>query len=79
MVIDPDSRLTQLGLLPVCPEERYHLFESRAYGEDGSGTLPELAAQWAEETLGVRGARPYVALGAPAAPIRTHRREPGGG
>ena len=69
VVIDPDSRLTQLGLLPVCPEDRYHLFESRAYGEDGSGTLPELAAQWAEETLDVRGARPYVALGAPAAPI----------
>ena len=69
MVIDPDSRLTQLGLLPVCPEDRYHLFESRAYGADGSGTLPELAAQWAEETLDVRGARPYVALGAPAAPI----------
>ena len=69
IVIDPDSRLTQLGLLPVCPEDRYHLFESRAYGENGSGTLPELAAQWAEETLDVRGARPYVALGAPAAPI----------
>ncbi len=32
LVIDPDSRLTQLGLLPVCPEERYRLFESRAYG-----------------------------------------------
>ena len=34
VVIDPDSRLTQLGLLPVCPEDRYHLFESRAYGSD---------------------------------------------
>ena len=32
LVIDPDSRLTQLGLLPICPDERYHLFESRAYG-----------------------------------------------
>ena len=34
LVIDPDSRLTQLGLLAVCPEERYHFFESRAYGAD---------------------------------------------
>ena len=32
LVLDPDSRLTQLGLLPICDEDRYHLFESRAYG-----------------------------------------------
>ncbi len=63
VVIDPDSRLTQLGLLPVCPEERYHLFESRAYGGDGNSSLPELAAAWAGETFGVTGAKPYVALG----------------
>ncbi len=31
LVLDPDSRLTQLGLLPICAEDRYHLFESRAY------------------------------------------------
>ena len=30
IVIDPDSRITQLGLLPVCAEENYYLFESRA-------------------------------------------------
>src|ERR1051326_5619222 len=35
IVIDPDSRLTQLGLLPVCPEETYYFFESRAYGAAG--------------------------------------------
>ena len=63
LVIDPDSRLTQLGLLPVCPEDRYHLFESRAYGNASNRPLPELAAAWAEETLGVAGAKPYVALG----------------
>jgi ADP-heptose:LPS heptosyltransferase len=61
-VIDPDSRLTQLGLLPVCPEERYFLFESRSYGGDGDRSLPELAAAWAQEVLGVSGARPYIAL-----------------
>jgi len=66
-VIDPDSRLTQLGLLPVCSEDRYHLFESRGYGGASGRSLPELAAEWAEETLGIKGAKPYVALGpAPA-------------
>jgi ADP-heptose:LPS heptosyltransferase len=84
LVLDPDSRLTQLGLLPICPDERYHLFESRAYGaprtRDREGavddsnspiatkgqSLPELAASWARETLGIENARPYLALAAPA-------------
>ena len=68
LVIDPDSRLTQLGLLAVCPEDRYHLFESRRYGGESHSNLPELAAQWAFETLGVSGAAPYVAMG-PACPL----------
>jgi hypothetical protein len=62
VVIDPDSRLTQLGLLPVCPEEFDHLFESRGYGGETDRPLPDLAAAWAEETFGVSGAKPYVAL-----------------
>jgi ADP-heptose:LPS heptosyltransferase len=63
VVIDPDSRLTQLGLLPVCPEDHYHLFESRTYGHDSTRTLPDLASSWAAETFGVTGAKPFVALG----------------
>jgi len=62
VVIDPDSRLTQLGLLPVCLEDRFHLFESRGYGGETDRALPELAAAWAEETFGVPQAKPYVAL-----------------
>ena len=62
VVVDPDSRLTQLGLLPVCPEHAYHLFESRAYGGETDRPLPDLAAAWAEETFGVPQARPYIAL-----------------
>ena len=66
LVVDPDSRLTQLGLLPVCAEQDYRFFESRAYGADSALSLPELAAAWCAETFGVTGARPYVALnGAP--------------
>jgi len=62
LVIDPDSRLTQLGLVPVCAEEQYRFFESRAYGGTSERTLPELAASWAEETFGVIGARPFLCL-----------------
>ena len=47
IVIDPDSRLTQLGLLPICPEEDYYLFESRSYGRRGDEPLPDLARRWA--------------------------------
>ena len=61
LVLDPDSRLTQLGLLPICPEDRYPLFESRRYGGTSEQNLPALAAQWSRETLGVPNAAPYVA------------------
>ena len=73
VVIDSDSRLTQLGLLPICAEDRYHLFESRSYGGASASPLPELAAAWAVETFGGPPARPYVALRArrPAAAPRS--------
>ena len=61
VVVDPDSRLTQLGLLPVCPDERYFFFESRSYGGDGSEALPVLTAAWLEEVFGIAGARAFVA------------------
>ncbi len=46
LVIDPDSRLTQLGLIRVCPDDRYCFFESRSFGMDGDERLPDLAARW---------------------------------
>lgn len=61
IVIDPDSRLTQLGLISICDDRRYFFFKSRAYGKDGSERLPALASQWARETFGVEDARPYIA------------------
>lgn len=61
IVLDPDSRLTQLGLLPVCPEENYYLFDSRSYGGDGSDPLPLLASRWAREVFGIPGCSPYMA------------------
>ncbi len=61
IVIDPDSRLTQLGLISVCDEDRYFFFPSRSYGGDGEDRLPVLAARWAHETFGIDRARPFIA------------------
>ena len=62
MVVDPDSRLTQLGLLPVTPAAvREISFDSRAHGEDGEESMAELTSRWVAETFGVGGALPYVA------------------
>ena len=66
VVIDPDSRLTQLGLLPICAEEDYFFFESRSYGGDGLEALPELTSRWMAETFGVSQARAYIRTGIPA-------------
>lgn len=61
IVIDPDSRLTQLGLLPVCPEENYYFFESRAWEAESGDPLSRLASRWAGQTFGIEGAAPWVA------------------
>ena len=73
IVIDPDSRLTQLGLLPVCPEENYYFFESRARGVEGNDPLPVLAAAWARDTFGIPDAAPWIAPAA-AESIKIHGR-----
>ncbi|MEO7651848.1 MAG: glycosyltransferase family 9 protein, partial [Bryobacteraceae bacterium] len=61
ITIDPDSRLTQLGLLPVCPEDSYYFFETRSYGGDTSATLGQLTRDWVRATFGISGARAYIA------------------
>lgn len=60
VVLDPDSRLSQLGLVPVCDDDRYFFFESRSAGEDTDATVGELAARWCEACLGVQG-RAWIA------------------
>lgn len=61
IVIDPDSRLTQLGLLPVCPEENYYFFDSRAWGGDGAESLGCLTRRWLRDSFEIDGARAYIA------------------
>jgi hypothetical protein len=60
LVVDPDSRLSQLGIVPVCDEERYRFFESRSWGGDTPQPLAALTAAWLLEVFGVSGA-PWVA------------------
>jgi len=61
IVIDPDSRLTQLGLLPICAEDAYYFFESRAYHAASHDSLTRLTGRWVAETFGIEDARPYIA------------------
>ena len=61
LVIDPDSRLTQLGLIPVCDDSRYYFFESRAFGGSSTLSLSELTSAWLSESFFLEGAQPYVA------------------
>ncbi len=60
IVLDPDSRLSQLGLLPLCAEDRYFFFESRSYQSGSTKALPELASAWCREVLDIPHAVPYL-------------------
>src|SRR5690606_14030693 len=51
VVVDPDSRLTQLGLLAPTPARYYH-FPSRSYGAEGDEPLGALVCRWLQETFG---------------------------
>ena len=52
-IVDPDSRLTQLGLLPVVEENvASFFFESRAFSRPGVATLGQLTATWLSEVFG---------------------------
>jgi ADP-heptose:LPS heptosyltransferase len=53
IMMDPDSRLLQLGLLPALTDEsRYFFFESRAWGEPGAGTIGRITLRWLHQTFG---------------------------
>jgi ADP-heptose:LPS heptosyltransferase len=56
IVIDPDSRMTQLGLIPVCEPQRCFHFPSRTAGGDSSANLSDLVSSWLNCTFGTTGA-----------------------
>jgi ADP-heptose:LPS heptosyltransferase len=54
VIVDPDSRLTQLGLLPLVADERpYFFFESRSYCCAGLEKLGALTAHWLQQVFGM--------------------------
>jgi hypothetical protein len=61
LVIDPDSRLTQLGLIPVCDDSRYYFFESRAFGGEMDAPLSGLTSEWLYEEFDVENLHSYLA------------------
>lgn len=67
LIVDPDSRLTQLGLLPVSTADRnYFFFESRRYQPASDWPLARLTAHWCSEMFGTSSQTfPQLALPAP--------------
>ncbi len=61
IVIDPDSRLTQLGLIPVSDDARYFFFESRAAGGELEVSLSALIAAWLSQVFDMEPVQSYVA------------------
>jgi ADP-heptose:LPS heptosyltransferase len=55
LVVDPDSRLTQLGMLPVAPDSSYLLFPSREYLPSSDESLARLASDWSGRVFGLGG------------------------
>jgi ADP-heptose:LPS heptosyltransferase len=58
IVIDPDSRITQLGLVPVCDPRHYFHFNSRT--ANCALNLTDLTQHWLQETFGQAG-QAYIA------------------
>ncbi len=52
IVVDPDSRMTQLGLIPLCEPDRYFPFPSRTAGSGSSRNLSWLVAKWLQQKIG---------------------------
>ena len=52
-VFDPDSRLSQLGMLPLTSAEHYFYFDSRTNHDQGHAlSMPELVNAWLDKVLG---------------------------
>lgn len=60
-LMDPDSRISQLGLLPIAPLNATLFFESRTWDEESQAGIGDLASLWCAEHLGVPQAAPRLA------------------
>jgi hypothetical protein len=56
LLIDPDSRITQLGILPLTHHDNYLFFNSRKCASSGKNArMAELANRWIDTVFGVSG------------------------
>jgi len=62
LIVDPDSRLSQLGLLPLGEEENYFFFETRSWWSDDDMPLGEMTERWVEQTFEVPLQLPVLAV-----------------
>jgi ADP-heptose:LPS heptosyltransferase len=69
LLIDPDSRISQLGLVPIAPASRTFFFESRTADAESSRSLSSIASSHCFLRMGVPDAVPFLAL--PEALLRT--------
>ncbi len=62
LIVDPDSRLSQLGLLPLGEEDNYYFFETRSWWPEEDMPLGEMTERWVEQTFEVPLHVPIVAV-----------------
>ena len=64
LVLDPDSRMTQLGLLPVADDRSYRFFDSRSASTQAPASVGQLAGAWCASMWGLdrNGPSPFVGL-----------------
>jgi len=56
VLVDPDSRLSQLGILPLIPLDYYFFFDSRSDTSfDSNMSMAELTNSWLDKLLGEKG------------------------
>lgn len=56
ILIDPDSRLSQLGILPLISFKQYFFFDSRSAGSfDDKKSIAQLCNQWIDRITGEKG------------------------
>ncbi len=68
VVIDPDSRLSQLGMLPLIDDDKYYFFNTRGWSSyPPKISMSEMANYWMDNVLGEEAyAYPQVWLTPPA-------------
>jgi len=58
ILVDPDSRLSQLGVLPIIPPDHYHFFDSRSdVSFTGNMSMAQLTNAWLDKVTGVHDFR----------------------